>query len=211
MNWRFSEKFRSQWIKVKFYEKTPEFLEEKDILPSESRVEKLKNVRFCEATKEALTRPIILDKESISCPGARYCFGWGSDVKKAFLDTCQDKRKIRTKIIKSMLSEIPYLKKPFEYIGLNTNDDPDLLVSYMAPEEIMRLIKIYHNRKGQGLGVFLHSMMSICGGIAVRSFLENNLTISFGCDDSRYYADMRRENLVVGIPKGLFGLFLEDS
>ena len=107
-----------------------------------------------------------------------------------------------------MLAKIPCLKTPFNYIGLNTNDEPDLVLSYMPPEEIMRLIKIYHNREGKNLDVSLCSMMSICGGIAVKTYLEGNINFSFGCDEYRKYADIRRENLAVGIPNRMFDLFV---
>jgi len=51
-------------------------------------------------------------------------------------------------------------------------------------------------------------MMSICSGVAVRTFLDNKISLSFGCDDSRKYADLRRENMAVGIPKALFDVFI---
>ena len=209
MNWKFSQKFKSQWIKVKFYKERPDFLRETSSPLTERRVQRLKDVRFCEATKEAIIRPIVLDRESISCPGARYCLGWEPNFRKEFLDNCQEKRQTQSRIVESMLSKIPYLKEPFNYIGLNTDGEPDLIMSYMSPEEIMHLIKIYHNHKGENLKVDLFSMMSICGGIAVRTYLEGNISFSFGCDDSRRYADMRRENLAVGIPNRLFKLFVD--
>ena len=209
MNWRFSEKFRSQWIKVKFYKEKPDFLREVDWPLTERRVEKLKDVRFCEATKEAIIRPIILDKESICCPGARYCFGWDADYKKSLLDSCQEKRQTQSRIIESMLSKIPKFGESFNYIGLNTDGEPDLVMSYMPPEEIMRLIKIYHNHKGKNLKIDLFSMMSICSGIAVRTYLEGKISFSFGCDDSRKHAELRRENMAVGIPKSLFNVFVD--
>jgi len=208
MNWRFSDKFRSQWIKVKFYKEKPDFMQDTDLSSDEKKAEVLRNVRFCEATKEAIIRPIILDRESISCPAARYCFGWDTNFKKELLDSCLEKRKTQESIIKKMFLKVPYFIKPFKYIGLNTDGEADLLISYMPPEEIMRLIKIYHNKKGEDLKISLCSMMSICGGIAVKTYLEERINFSFGCDDSRKYADIRRENLAVGIPNRLFKLFI---
>ena len=199
VRWKFSEKFRSQWIKVKFYKQKPHL----------KKAKRLTNVRFCEATKEAIIQPVILDKESISCPGAQYAFGWRSDYKNELLNSCQEKRKTQEGIVKSMLSRIPSLEDSFNYIGLNTEGEPDLVMSYMVPEEIMNLIKLYHNHQGDNLDVSLNTMMSICGGIAVRTYLEKNICLSFGCDDSRRYADMRRENLAIGIPDRLFNLFID--
>jgi len=52
-------------------------------------------------------------------------------------------------------------------------------------------------------------MMSICGGVAAKAYLKREICISFGCQDSRKYADIGRENLVVGIPKNLLNIFID--
>ena len=199
IQWKFSDKFRNHWIKVKFYKEKPSLKDTK----------KLKNVRFCEATNEAMLNPILLDKKSISCPGAQHAFGWRLNSKNEFLENCYDKRQAQKDILKSIISQTPYFKKPFEYIGLNTEGAPDLVMSYMPPEEVMNLMKIYQNHKGENFDISLSTMMSICSGIAVRTYLEDKVSFSFGCDDSRKYADMRRENLAVGIPRKLFNVFVD--
>ena len=192
-------KFGTPWVKVKFYKEKPDL---KD-------VKKLEGIRFCEATKEAILHPILLDKESIACPGAQHAFGWNSLYKNKLLQGCYDKRNVRRDTLKSMLSRIPYFKKPFKYIGLNTEGAPDIVMSYITPQEVMSLIKIYHNKEGGNLDVSLCTMMAVCGGVAVRTYLENKISLSFGCDDSRKYADMRRESLAVGIPNRLFKIFAD--
>ena len=194
INWKFSDKFRSHWIKVKFYEENPKL---KD-------VDKPKKIRFCQATKEAITRPILLSRASISCPGAQYAFGY----EKKHIKGCAEKRDLKNEHLKSMLAKSPTLKKTYKYIGLNVEGEPDLLIAYLPPEEVMKLVKIYNDYSGANLDISLSTMMSVCGGVAVRTFLEEKINISFGCDDSRKCADMRRENLVVGIPKKLLHLFV---
>lgn len=196
---KFSDKFRSQWIKVKFYKENPNL----------KNVKKLKGVRFCEATKEAIMQPVLLDRKSISCPGAQYTFGWRSKYKDELLESCSDKWQTQKNILKSMLSRAPYFKKPPKFIGLNTEGEPDLVMSYMAPKDVMNLIKMYHNHQGENLDVSLCTMMSICGCIAVKTYLEEKINVSFGCDDSRNFADMRRDDLAIGIPKKLFKVFVD--
>ena len=195
---KLSERFRNQWIKIKFYEDKPDL----------NGAKRLKNVRFCEATKEAITHPIILDRDSISCPGAQHAFGWNGDYKDGLLDSCIDKRQIKKNILKSMSSEVPHFKKPFKYIGLNTNGEPDLAMSYIAPSNVMNFIRVFNNKYGKSVNCSLCSMMSICGGIAVATYLNKNINISFGCNDSRRFADMKRDNLAIGIPRELFEDFL---
>ena len=155
--------------------------------------------------------PVLLSKESITCPGAQYAFGWKSfsKAKNELLQNCSDKRNIQRRTVQSMLSRAPYFKKPFQYIGLNTAGIPDLVMTYIPPREVMGLIKMYHNAAGGTLDVSLCTMMAICGGVAVRTYVEEKVSLSFGCDDSRTSARMRRENLAVGIPKRLFNVFVE--
>ncbi|MDP8216837.1 MAG: DUF169 domain-containing protein [Candidatus Kaelpia imicola] len=88
INLRFSSKFSSHWIKVKFYNQKPDLKE----------VKRLNGVRFCEATKKAILHPVLLDKESISCPGAQYAFGWTSDCKDELLQGCYSKGRIQKRI-----------------------------------------------------------------------------------------------------------------
>jgi uncharacterized protein (DUF169 family) len=195
----FSNRFRSQWIKIKFYTEKPDLKDAK----------RLKNVRFCEATNEAVLHPIILDRESISCPGAQYAFGWQD--KYHILEYCLEKTKLSEKVLQSMLQQMPRFENTFECIGLNTEGEPDLIMSYMMPENVMHLINLYHSKVGKNLGISLCSMMSICGGIAVRTFLENRITFSFGCMDSRKYGQIGRDRLIVGIPRDQFDLISFDA
>ena len=199
INRKLSERFRSQWIKVKFYRDKPDL----------NGAKRLKNVRFCEATKEAITHPIILDRNSISCPGAQRAFGWKSEHENGLLENCSDKQQIKKRALKSMLSEVPHFDKPFKYIGLNTDGEPDLVMSYLAPSDVMDLVKAFNNKCGKNLECSLCSMMSICGGIAAATYLNKNINISFGCNDSRRLADMKRDNLAVGIPNRLFKVFVD--
>lgn len=186
---RFSNQFRTQWVKITFYTEKPEL---KD-------VKRLENVRFCEATKEAVLYPVILDRESINCPGALYAFGWQD--QKSMLAHCKEKIKLPEKKLISLISQQPRFEKSFQYIGMNMEGEPDLIISSILPKDAMDLINLYHRKTGENLDVSLCSMMSICSGIAVRAFLENRITFSFGCMDSREYAQIDRFRLVVGVPK----------
>ncbi|MFC1658799.1 DUF169 domain-containing protein, partial [Candidatus Omnitrophota bacterium] len=177
--------------------------------PDLKGAKRLAGVKFCEATRQAITESILLDKESISCPGAQYAFGWSNDYRNSLLDACRVKRKTTEGIVESMLSSIPHMENSFNYIGLNTEGEPDLVMSYIVPQEAMELIRIYHERQGRNLDVSLCSMMSICAGVAARVYLKKEVCLSFGCVDSRKFADIRRENLAIGIPNRLFNLFLD--
>lgn len=198
INKEFAKKFGTPWVKVKFYQEDLQI----------EKKEKIKNVRFCEATKKAIINPIFLDKESIVCKGALYAFGWNTDYKDDFLDRCQEKRRIQSNVLEALFFKVPRLFKPFEYIGLNTEGVPDMLISYMQPEKVMKLLKVYHNCYGKELIFSSSNMMAICGGVVVKTYLENKINISFGCDDSRKYANIGRDRMAVGIPSKLFKVFV---
>ena len=199
INWHFSDKFRSHWIKVKFYKDKP----------SLQGIKPARNIRFCEATHKALLNPVLLNRKSMSCAGAQYAFGWKNGSGNQLLTKCNSKRKGLANISEAMLAQTVGLKEQIEYIGLNTEGVPDMVLSYMPAEEVMDIIKMYYNSTGQNLKMSFSPMMSICGGIAVRTYLKQDINISFGCSDSRHYANMRRETLAVGIPRKLFGIFVK--
>lgn len=198
MHRKIAKKFSSQWIKVKFYEKEPHL----------NGVTRPKNIRFCEAVKLAITQPVILSRESLSCESAKYVFGWREKFDNQLLDSCQDKCKVDDKVLESLLSGIPRFKRPFSYIGLNTDDEPDLVMSCVVPQEMMKIIKVYNNHNGKNVEVSLNSMMGLCGNIAAKTFLKEGINISFGCLDSRKFAEIGRDRLAVGIPRKLFKVFV---
>ena len=171
IDWDNMNKFNTHRIGVKFFNDKPNLKNAKI----------LKNVRFCEATKEVSFEPVLLDEERISCSGAKYAFGWTAGNKNRLLDDCYDKQKIQKNTLKSILSRMPYFKKPPKFIGLNTEGEPDLVMSYMSAEKVMNLVKAYQSRWGKNLDVSLSSMLSICGGVAVRSFLEKEILVFIIC------------------------------
>lgn len=198
VRWKLTDRFRSHWVKVKFYEDEPK----------DKSAKRVAGMRFCEAVTKAVIVPIILDKEEIACPGANYVFGCKSSSREEIVRNCREKRKISRDIAESILANIPVLKGPFRYIGLNTDGEPDLAISYLPPEEVMHLLAAYHDKKGENLDISLSSVMGICGNVCVKTFETREINISFGCEDSRKYTKIGRDRLAVGIPGQLFEIFV---
>ncbi len=199
INKRLSRKFGKHWIKIKFYVEEPSF----------ENAQRPNKIRFCEATKRAILNPILLDKEKISCPGALYSFGWDSRFPHQLFDSWSKKNEKQKNILRSLVSHIPVLGSPFKYIGLNTEGESDIVMAYLSPEETMELIKLLNYKFGINVNTSLFSVMSICGGVAVKTYQEGKINLSFGCDDCRNYAKMHRYELAIGIPKSMYHLFLE--
>ena len=195
---KFEKKLGGAWVRVKFYKE----------IPNTKSAQILTDVRFCEALLKAKTSSGILTSSSISCPGAKYAFNWDKQIEVDIIHECSKKRKTSEAFIKSLIGNVPKLESDFPAIGLNTDARPDVLISYLQPVQVMRLIKCYENHPGKDIHVDVSSLMSVCGNIAVRSFLSQQFSISFGCDDSRLYGKIPRDRLVVGIPYDLIKAFL---
>ncbi len=200
INWKMSRKFGSHWIKVKFYQNKPQ----------ERDVKQLENVRFCQATRLSVIQPLILDKPSINCPGAQHAFGW-SDSPEAFLKNCREKNNVSLDTLQSILSGADSFKEPIRYIGLNTGGVPDLVLSYVTPAQAMTIVRAYQEATGKNLDISLCGMMSICGGVAVRTYVSEDVTFSFGCKESRQWADLGQDIMAVGVPRRLFELFVNGA
>ena len=71
----------------------------------------------------------------------------------------------------------------------------------------MDMLKTYENKTGKQLQISLSSVMSICGSV-VNAYLNKEMHISFGCEDSRMYADIGRDRFAVVIPNNLIELFI---
>jgi len=123
MRIQLANNFKGQWIGVKFYEEPP----------VSSHVERLENVKFCEATRIAAHRPILLEKESISCPGARYIFGWDRDLSDHLINHCVGKCEMEFYNFTQLISKLHRIKHPLNSIGLNTEKNPDVFLSYYCP------------------------------------------------------------------------------
>ncbi len=194
---KFADKFRSHWIKVTFYRDKPDT--QKSMIPG--------RIAFCEALKSAVTRPVLLDKNNCACPGARYAFGWDSD-KTSFLRDCHKKSGIPMTRLKMMSANISPCDTAVRYIGFNTDDTPDVLISYTSPREIMNIIELYQQSTGNEVPITCSRMLSVCGTVALRSYRDQHITLSFGSETARDYGGLARDAIAVGIPKKYFTLFV---
>jgi len=212
MGGKIMEEMRKQhglhWVGVKFYPSSSE-LGEVSRTYFESKISSGSKLRFCEAIDEAIVHPVFLNADCIGCEAAKFIFGWSKKEKGDIVKVCQDKRDISYELAESMIEKLPSFKNPPEYIGINTDDNPDLAITYLNPQAAMNIVKIYHNIKGEDLNVSISSMMAICGSLALKSYITDRITLSFGCDDSRKYSNIDKDRLALCIPKNLFNVFLK--
>jgi uncharacterized protein (DUF169 family) len=165
--------------------------------PNDSLYTQVRNVRFCEAVSRARHYPVLIDKQDLSCAGARLAFGLNDAHEGMLIRGLMEKRAITKKAAIKLVSSIPRYGLPFRYILLN-GPDPEAVIFYFTPERFMEFLKVFQ-KSGKTLNVSLSSVMALCGDVAVRTLAAHRISVSFGCQDSREYGGVGREELIVGM------------
>jgi uncharacterized protein (DUF169 family) len=163
-------------------------------------------IRFCQAVDYVLktSRSLSLRKEDISCPAARIVLGFEDDGDILVECACKlvEARRFRDEASAiRALSDVPMIRGDICSVLLSsTGVLPDTYVFHSKPSVIMRVVQAYHRAYSQPLRFDVTGVMPVCGNCAVRSYLTNEVCVSFGCDDSRKYGDIPDDELVMSIP-----------
>jgi len=163
-------------------------------------------IRFCQAVDYVLktSRNILLKKEDVSCPAARIVLGFedNEDILVECADKLVDARRFRDEASAiQALSDVPTIRGEICSVLLSlTGILPDTYVFHSNPSVIMRVVQAYQRAYGQHLRLDVTGVMPVCGNCAVRSYLTNEICVSFGCDDSRKYGNIPDDELVMGVP-----------
>jgi uncharacterized protein (DUF169 family) len=163
-------------------------------------------IRFCQAVDYVLktSRSLLLKEGDVSCPAARIVLGFEDDGD--ILVECADKlvdagrfRDEDTAI--QVLTDVPIIRGDICSILLSsTGVLPDTYVFHSNPTVIMRVVHAYQRAYARPLRFDVTGVMPVCGNCAVRSYLTNEVCVSFGCDDSRKYGGIPDNELVMSIP-----------
>jgi uncharacterized protein (DUF169 family) len=183
---RFGQAVGWPWIPVRFCYEVPK--------------DEPRRLRFCEAVREAARTPIVLTRPSVTCIGARRSFGWALGLDEGLAEDVAVRQALPLAAAKKMLKAVPRLNGDFVAVEVGTRDTPDVLLSYAQPPTAMKIARALERSSGEPFTPIVSSVMSVCGNGAVRSFLSGNVTVSFGCQQSRESASIGRDRMVVGVP-----------
>ncbi len=156
--------------------------------------------RFCAALWNGSPGPVVLTRDCIACTGAKRSFGWATYSDETMASEMAQRTGIRADIALCAIRETPRFDAPIQAVTVNADGSPDVLLSCMQPEAAMRFVAHYRRALGRTPHVPLASVMAVCGNLVVRSYLTGELSLSFGCPDSRAEAAIGRDRLIVGIP-----------
>jgi len=196
---RLQNRFRNRWVKVKFYRE----------MPSDSKSNSFQGERFCEAVTESYLRPLMISSERPLCAAAQYVFGWNGDVRSQIVENIHRELGFPMEQTETIVNELPRLRPSHRAIALNQNGEPDAMISYCQPEQVMRIVQVYQQKTGKAPAVRLSAIASICGNIALAGFLKKRLHLSFGCPNARRYGRIGRDRLAIAMSRELAVILVE--
>ena len=166
--------------------------------------------RLCEAIARSFYETIVLPVKHIRCLGARRSLGLTDDHDDLALRICTQAG-IALDLAYKAVEEVPRLIGPPVAITLGRQDSPDVLIGCLRPGVVMNLIRRWQEIYGAGPTVKLSSFMALCGNVVAGAHTSRQLCLSFGCPDSREYAGIEEDVLVVGIPSCLAGALFREK
>lgn len=195
---RCQQVFGGRWVGIKFYH---------DALPA-GDLALVKGIRFCEAVTRAYVSPVMLTRDGLDCNGASYIFGWNPAAAREMIRRLHEEARFPLEYAQGVVKGLPVLNGDLKGVGLNVEGNPDVLLSYLQPEQVMKLIRLYEIRFSQRLSVELSSVVAVCGNVAAKAYLTGEPALSFGCNDSRAYGAIPRDRVVVGLPRKVAEILL---
>ena len=196
---KLQNRFGNRWVRVKFYRETP----------SDFESDSFEGERFCEAVSESYLRPLMIHSENVLCAAAQFVFGWNGDIRSQIIETIHKELGFPMERAGAIVNGLPRLGPGYRAIGLNQNGEPDVLLSYCQPEQVMEIVKTYEQKTGETPAVRLSAVASICANTALAAFLKKGLHLSFGCPNVRRYGKIGRDRLAVGISRELARVLTE--
>jgi uncharacterized protein (DUF169 family) len=167
-------------------------------------------MRLCEAVARSFHETLVLPAECIGCLGARRSLGLQTD-DDGLVRRMMRESGISRPLVYRAVREIPRLATPVSAIRLGRLETPDVVIGYVRPDTVMRLVRRWQHVHGAGPLVRLSGFMAICGDVLVAAHILNSLRLSFGCRESRQYGDVRADRVVVGMPHLLLRLLFQEG
>jgi len=161
------------------------------------------NTRLCEAVKQSIKVPVRISKENLDCPGARRSVAFENDERQLIKEIAGHSQISENYIINALLT-IPALNG-IRHINLGVTESmendlpPDLYIMYVQPFKITNLM---HNLAKMEISPSIpsYSFLSVCGNVLANCYLNQAVSISFGCPESRTHGGIGKNEVVFGLP-----------
>lgn len=163
-----------------------------------------KKLKFCEAVQYSFKIPIQLNTKNLKCPGARRSIGFDRDDQE-LANFISVNTQIPAPFISNALKNIPVLNHGIIQINVGITQEieellpPDIFIMYVHPSkitEIMHLLARYEKQPS----IPPYSLLSVCGNVFTNCYINQCVSISFGCPESRKNGGVENNEVIVGIP-----------
>jgi len=184
---RLTDRFGGRWIGVRFLD-TP---------PGGAVADEM---RFCEAVMRAATSRVVLTDESVTCPGAKRSFGWAAGMDEGLAESMATRQGLPLAVTRELVRSTPRLDGGMQAVEVGGTGRPDLVLCYATPLIVMKVVRAVELGTGKTLAQSLSGALSVCGNVAARCVKTGEVSISFGCRQSREAGYIGRESLAVAMP-----------
>jgi uncharacterized protein (DUF169 family) len=162
-----------------------------------------RQMTLCEAVNQSFKVPLRLNMENLVCPGARRSIGFDSNDKQ-LIKEISGHSQISENYISNALQNIPALTG-IRHINLGLTEfmekdlPPDLYIMYVQPFIITDFL---HNLAKSEIkpSIPSYSFLSVCGNVLANCYLNQVVSISFGCPESRKHGGIAENEIVIGLP-----------
>jgi len=162
-----------------------------------------KPMKLCEAVNYSFNIPVRLINENLGCPGARRCTGFDNNDRK-LAQTISGNNKIPYSFIMNALNNIPTLHD-VRHINLGITKymekemKLDLFILYVKPDRVTGIMhKLAKHKITPSMPPY--SLLSVCGNVFINSYINQSVSISFGCPESRKHGGIEENEVVLGLP-----------
>ena len=154
----------------------------------------------CEALKTASIGKVLLKPCELSYVGARFAFGCGGENKQAIVEQTIHQHGFSRAYAEQVVERTPHCKVPTGSIGIGIQDNPEVWVARLQPDQVMAVVRVYQTRFEKSFQPEISSVVSICGTVIVGALQRQDMTIALGCDTSRDGGCLTRDRMFVGLP-----------
>jgi len=162
-----------------------------------------RQMTLCEAVDQSFKVPLRLNGDNLVCPGARRSVGFDADDEQLIKEISGHSH-ISESYISTALQTISALTG-IRHINLGLTESmenslrPDLYVMYVKP---FRITDLMHNLAKSGIrpSIPSNSFLSVCGNVLANCYLNQVVSISFGCPESRKHGAIGKNEIVIGMP-----------
>ncbi|RLI20835.1 hypothetical protein DRO47_04455 [Candidatus Bathyarchaeota archaeon] len=155
---------------------------------------------FCGWAKKAREgSKVYVCEENISCPLATFKLGYGkpSGLEETLVGW-GDAATIRE--AKLYLENTVVIDRKVTFLLGRSLENPDLIVYFGDPDEVMRLIRRYVSLTGERVACRVSGIGAMCGELCAYPYMTNKPSLSVGCEGSRSRV-FRKNEIAVSFPR----------